>query len=199
MGHLRRLGFLAFTLGLLVTAPIAAAQEYATEAGDLEITLEVTYTVTISGEGYVGDSVVYVTLIPTDGSDEIDLGTLSTDEAGRFFGELAIPTGLEPGAATVAATGVTSAGATRVLSTQIVLGQEPGPAPVPSATSSTAPAPTSTTTDPPAQDTESTEIAAGASEDLSRDFDRILAARVLMFGVVALGGVWWWIYRAVKR
>ena len=199
MGHLRRLGFLAFTLGLLVTAPIAAAQEYATEAGDLDLTLEVTYTVTISGEGYVGDSVVYVTLIPADGSDEIDLGTLSTDEAGRFFGELAIPTGLEPGAATVAATGVTSTGATRVLSTQILLGQEPGPEPVPSATSSTAPAPTSTTTDPPAQDTESTEIATGASEDSSRDFDRILAARVLMVGVVALGGVWWWIYRAVKR
>ncbi len=147
----------------------------------------------------MGDSVVYVTLIPADGSDEIDLGTLSTDEAGRFSGELTIPTGLEPGAATVAATGVTSEGATRVLSTQIVLGQEPGPEPVPAATSSTAPAPTSTTTDPPAEDTESTEITAGASDDLNRDFDRILAARVLMIGVVALGGVWWWIYQAIKR
>ena len=101
-------------------APLAAAQEYAPETGDLELTKNL--ILTLSGDGFVGDSVVFVT-VTANGTDEvIDLGTLEVDSTGAFSGLITLPDDLEPGIHTISATGVTVDGATRVLSVEVSIG-----------------------------------------------------------------------------
>ena len=107
-----------------LSVPIAGAQQYEDEVGDLDLAVTVSITVTLSGDGYVGDSVVYVTLTSEDGEQVVELGTIPTDDQGRFFGEIVLPDDLEPGIYTIATTGVTGQGATRVLSTSVAVGHD---------------------------------------------------------------------------
>ncbi len=104
----------------LTVAPVAVAQEYAQETGDLELTKNL--ILTLSGDGFVGDSVVFVT-VTANGTDEvIDLGTLEVDSTGAFSGLITLPDDLEPGVHTISATGVTEDGATRVLLVEVSIG-----------------------------------------------------------------------------
>ena len=104
----------------LTAAPLAFAQEYAQETGDLELTRP--KVLTLSGDGFVADSVVFLTLTATGTDQVIDLGTLETDSTGAFSGSITVPDDLEPGMYTLSATGVTEDGATRVLSAEASLG-----------------------------------------------------------------------------
>ncbi len=104
----------------LTAAPLAFAQEYAQETGDLELTRP--KVLTLSGDGFVADSVVFLTLTATGTDQVIDLGTLETDSTGAFSGSITLPDDLEPGMYTLSATGVTEDGATRVLSAEASLG-----------------------------------------------------------------------------
>ena len=74
MARLRVWCLLAFIAGLMALAPLATAQEYASETGELDLDLTVVVTVTISGDGFVGDSVVYITLVPTAKKSKSTLG-----------------------------------------------------------------------------------------------------------------------------
>ena len=124
MKRLATVSLLMVWSAALSVAP-ALAQEYAQETGDLELTKSI--VLTISGDGFVGDSVVFLALT-LDGTDEvIDLGTLDTDPAGAFSGSITLPSDLAPGTYTISATGVTEDGATRVLSATISIGGEAAP------------------------------------------------------------------------
>ncbi len=104
----------------LTVAPVAVAQEYAEETGELG--LGRTVVLTLFGDGFVGDSVVFVT-VTANGTDQvIDLGTLEVDSTGAFSGLITLPDDLEPGVHTISATGVTEDGATRVLSVEMSIG-----------------------------------------------------------------------------
>ena len=79
----------------LMLAPVAIAQEYAQETGDLGLTKNV--ILTLSGDGFVGDSVVFVTATANGTNEVLDLGTLDVDSTGAFFGLITLPDDLEPG------------------------------------------------------------------------------------------------------
>ena len=104
----------------LTAAPLAFAQEYAQETGDLELTRP--KVLTLSGDGFVADSVVFLTLTATGTDQVIDLGTLETDSTGAFSGSITLPDDLEPGIHMISATGVAADGATRVLSVEVSIG-----------------------------------------------------------------------------
>ncbi len=200
MARLRVWCLLAFIAGLMTLTPLAAAQEYAGETGELDIDLTVVVTVTISGDGYVGASVVYITLVSDGEEDEIDLGTLATDDQGRFFGEITLPDGLGASSYTIIATGVTTQGATRVLSTTINVGPEPTLTATPPTSSTTSTISEATTTSRAERgdglDPIEAQLDPAAPDD---PFDRILLVRALTVGLVALGGAWWWLYRMAQR
>ena len=201
MARLRVWCLLAFIAGLMALTPLATAQEYASETGELDIDLTVVVTVAISGDGYVGDSVVYITLVSDGEEDEIDLGTLATDDQGRFFGEITLPDGLEASSYTIIATGVTAGGATRVLSTTINVGPEPSLASTTSTSSTTSTTEATTTSRAERGDgLDPIEAQQDPDPNIPDDpFDRILLVRALTVGLVALGGVWWWLYRVASR
>ena len=199
MARLRIWCLLAFIAGLMALTPLATAQEYASETGELDLDLTVVVTVTISGDGFVGDSVVYITLV-ADGEDEIDLGTLATDDLGRFFGEITLPNGLEASSYTIIATGVTAQGATRVLSTVINVGPEPSLTTTPPTSSTTSTTSEVTTTSRAERGNGLDPIEAQLDPDVPDDpFDRVLLVRALTVGLIALGSVWWWLYRVANR
>lgn len=200
MARLRVWCLLAFIAGLMALTPLATAQEYASETGELDIDLTVVVTVTISGDGYVGDSVVYITLVSDGAEDEIDLGTLATDDQGRFFGVITLPEGLEASSYTIIATGVTAQGATRVLSTAVNFGPEPTLTTTPPTSPTTSTTSGTTTTSRAARGDGLDPIEAQLDPAVPDDpFDRILLVRALTVGLVALGGVWWWLYRMANR
>ncbi len=200
MARLRVWCLLAFIAGLMALTPLAAAQEYASETGELDIDLTVVVTVAMSGDGFVGDSVVYITLVSDGEEDEIDLGTLATDDQGRFFGEITLPNGLEASSYTIFATGVTAQGATRVLSTAINVGPEPILTATPPTSSTTSTTSEATTTSRAERGDGLDPIEAQLDTDVPDDpFDRILLVRALTVGLVALGGAWWWLYRMAQR
>jgi hypothetical protein len=186
---------LFLAVGFLSLAPAASAQEYATETGPLELDVTVTVTLTIAGEGFVANSIVYVTA-SADGV-EIDLGTLPTDDQGRFFGEVSLPQDLDPGSFVIAATGVTAQGATLVLSTPLGVDSEVPALAASDTTSTSSSSPGSTTPRPPRGDgldpIETTE----APEELpggDRTGDLILIA-IVGASAIGINGVWWWLYR----
>jgi methionine-rich copper-binding protein CopC len=203
MGRILRRGMLATMLLWSLSVPVAHAQQYEDESGPLDVQVTVTVTVALAGDGFVRESVVYVTLVSPDADDPIDLGTIPTDDQGRFFGEITLEATLESGDYTIVATGVTGQGATRVLSTPITIGTDEISLTEPEATTTTltvsevtaAPSTTTSASDP----TDAAETVASPSPaEEDNPFDRILLVRVLVFGLVGLGGVWWWLYRAVK-
>ncbi len=196
MGNLWRVGLAALALGLAL-APTAWAQEYATETGELDVAIETTLTAQLSGQGYIGGSVVFVTLRLGDGSEEIELGTIDTDEAGRFVGEIVIPVELATESVTIAATGVTADGATRVLTAEISLVGEAAPDAQPMSTSSTSTSLSPTTTSAPSPEPPITDEVPADTDPAG--LDQLLLSRVVAAAIVALGGVWWWLYRAVNR
>jgi hypothetical protein len=186
-----------------LVVPAAHAQQYEDESGPLDLQVTVTVTITLSGDGFVRESVVYVTLTSPEADEPIDLGTIPTDDQGRFFGEITLAATLENGEYMISATGVTSQGATRVLSTPIVIGTDEIALVEPDATTTTLTVSevtaTSSTTEASSGTSDATELATPESPaDDDNPFDRILLVRVLMIGLVALGSVWWWLYRAVK-
>jgi len=203
MARLRVWSLLAFIIGLMALTPLATAQEYASETGELDIDLTVVVTVNISGDGFVGESVVYITLVSDGEEDEIDLGTLATDDQGRFFGEITLPDGLGASSYTIIATGVTAQGATRVLTTVINVGPEPTLTTIPPTSSTTSTISEATTTSRAERgdglDPIEAQLGPGGSDDPDDPFDRILLVRALTVGLVALGGVWWWLYRMAQR
>ena len=150
MRRLATVSLLMVWSAALSVAP-ASAQEYAQETGDLELTKSI--VLTISGDGFVGDSVVFLSLT-LDGTNEvIDLGTLDTDSTGAFSGSITLPDDLAPGTYTISATGVTEDGATRVLSATVSIGDNVTTASTTTTTvaetTTTTPATTTTTeTDP---------------------------------------------------
>ena len=200
MARLRVWFLLAFVSGLMALTPLATAQEYASETGELDLDLTVVVTVAISGDGFVGDSVVYITLVSDGEEDEIDLGTMATDDQGRFFGEITLPGDLAAGAYTISATGVTGQGATRVLSTAINVGPEPTLTSTPPTSSTTSTTSEATTTSRAERGDGLDPIEAQLDPEVPEDpFDRVLLVRALTVGLVALGGVWWWLYRMAQR
>ena len=74
MGRIARRSVLAAAVIWSLSVPIAGAQQYEDEVGDLDLAVTVSITVTLSGDGYVGDSVVYVTLISEDGEQVVAAG-----------------------------------------------------------------------------------------------------------------------------
>ena len=139
----------------LTVAPVAVAQEYAQETGDLELTKNL--ILTLSGDGFVGDSVVFVT-VTANGTDEvIDLGTLEVDSTGAFSGLITLPDDLEPGIHTISATGVTVDGATRVLSVEVSIGGDVTTGSTTTTTTTTTAVDTTATASAPAT-TEATEL-----------------------------------------
>ncbi len=200
MARLRVWCLLAFIAGLMALTPLATAQEYASETGELDLDLTVVVTVTISGDGFVADSVVYITLVADGEEVEIDLGTLATDDQGRFFGEITLPNGLEASSYTIIATGVTAQGVTRVLSTVINVGPEPSLTTTPPTSSTTSTTSEVTTTSRADRGDGLDPIEAQPDPDVPDDpFERVLLVRALTVGLIALGGVWWWIYRVANR
>lgn len=150
---------------------LAAAQEYAQETGDLELTKSI--VLTISGDGFVGDSVVFLALT-LDGTDEvIDLGTLDTDPTGAFSGSITLPDDLAPGTYTISATGVTEDGATRVLSATISIN---GDVTTASTTTTTAAETTTTTTSPTTTTTETEELPESATKALLAGLEAVRGA-----------------------
>ena len=109
----------------LIVAPAAVAQEYVGEAGDLDVTMS--ETPTLSGSGFAANSIVFLTLTVNVTGEVIDLGTLETDSMGAFSTSVAMPDGLEPGTSTLTATGVTPDGASRVLSANVTTAEDSGP------------------------------------------------------------------------
>lgn len=197
MGRVARRSLLAAAVIWSLGVPIANAQQYEDEVGDLDLEVTVSITVTLSGEGYVGDSVVYVTLTSDDGEQVVDLGTIPTDDQGRFFGDVTLPEGLEPGTYTIAATGVTSQGATRVLSAPVGVGQEIALAASTTTTSTTATV--SEVTARPQRGSGLEPLADSAAPEPDDDSsDRIFLASVLAASLIPLGGLWWWLYRSTK-
>ncbi len=193
-----RRGLIAAALISLLAAPAVQAQQYENETGDLDLEVTVTVTVALSGRGYVADSVVYVTITPIDGGEEIELGTIPTDDQGRFFGEIMLPDGLEPGTYRIAATGVTSQGATRVLSVHVGVGQELELAPVPEVSTTTSTRAVTATTRAERGDGLD-PLQPIDSEPSESPAERQVLATVLTAGLVALSGVWWLLYRSAKR
>jgi hypothetical protein len=100
------------TLAILVSAPTVAAQEYGESRGNLTVG----QFLELSGDGFSANSAVKVQLMNPGTGETIDLGTLTSDDAGRLAGSLTLPVGLGAGTYTLAATGVTRDGATRILS-----------------------------------------------------------------------------------
>ncbi len=194
-----RRGLIAAALISLLAAPaVQAQQQYENETGDLDLEVTVTVTVALSGLGYVADSVVYVTITPIDGGEEIELGTIPTDDQGRFFGEIMLPDGLEPGTYRITATGVTSQGATRVLSVHVEVGQELDVAPAPEVSTTTSTRVVTATTR--AERGDGLDPLQPIDSDPSESpVDRPVLATVLTAGLVALSGVWWLLYRSAKR
>ncbi len=138
----------------------------------LQLTLSV--ILTLSGDGFVGDSVVLVSLT-TDGTDEsIDLGTLATDSTGAFSGSVALPEGVGISAITLTATGVTEDGATRVLSAEL---------------STAAFAPTTTTTTPPSSTTSITSAATTTTSTTEAAPLPESVSRALLAGLAAVRDV----------
>jgi methionine-rich copper-binding protein CopC len=201
MGRIARRSVLAAAVIWSLSVPIAGAQQYEDEVGDLDLVVTVSITVTMSGEGYVGDSVVYVALTSEDGEQVVELGTIPTDDQGRFFGEIVLPDDLEPGTYTIAATGVTGQGATRVLSTSVAVGQDVALV----ATTTT----TSTTTVASSEVTATVRPQRGSgldplpeitpSEPDDDSSDRVFLANILAASLIPLGGLWWWLYRVTRR
>jgi methionine-rich copper-binding protein CopC len=186
-----------FAAVLLLVAP-AHAQEYATEYDDLALTTTVTITFELSGEGFVADSVVYVTA--TAGEVVLELGTIPTDDQGRFFGIITLPEDLEPGAYLIAATGVTPNGATRVLTSQVGVGVDLSVAPVADEPDTTTSSSATATTrvrgsglDP--IETTDTTIAAAPEPQADRDDPYVLIATALGFSIIGALAAWWWSYR----
>jgi len=196
MGQVARRSLLAAAVIWSLGVPVASAQQYEDEVGDLDLEVTVSITVTLSGEGYVGDSVVYVTLTSDDGEQVVELGTIPTDDQGRFFGDVALPEGLEPGTYTIAATGVTSEGATRVLSAPVGVGQEIALTASTTTTSTTAAV--SEVTARPQRGDGLDPLGDVTTDPDDNSPDRILLVRVLAASLVPLGGLWWWLYRATK-
>lgn len=104
----------------------AVAQEYAPETGDLEVEVTKPIILTLSGDGFVGDSIVLITLTANGTGTVIDLGTLDTNPRGAFSGSITLPEGLVAllNGYTISAIGVTEDGATRVLSAEVSVGGE---------------------------------------------------------------------------
>jgi hypothetical protein len=109
------------TMAIPAPAPIALAQEYGESHGPLTVS----QFLELSGDGFSASSAVKVQLTNSSTGETIDLGTLTADDAGRLAGSLTVPQGLAPGTYTLEATGVTSDGATRILSAGL---QTPGAA-----------------------------------------------------------------------
>ena len=200
MGRIARRSVLAAAVIWSLSVPIAGAQQYEDEVGDLDLAVTVSITVTLSGDGYVGDSVVYVTLISEDGEQVVEIGTIPTDDQGRFFGEIVLSDDLEPGIYTIATTGVTGQGATRVLSTSVAVGHN-----VALAASTTT---TSTTTVAASEVTVTVRPERGSGLDPLPEVppapdddssDQTLLVSVLAASLLPLGGLWWWLYRITRN
>jgi len=118
-------GLLTIATACLVAAPAAVAQEYVGEAGDLDVTMSATPTV--SGAGFAANSAVFLTLTVNSTGEVIELATLETDSLGTLSGSVMLPDDLEPGTFTLTATGVTEDGASRVLSATVTSADDSGP------------------------------------------------------------------------
>lgn len=127
MRHRGRVGMLVAVAGglvalsVMVLASVAVAQEYGGSTGQLRVAgLAVPRgSLEVSGEGFMADSVVRLMLTDKATGVTIDLGVLESDASGVLAASVALPAGLEPGAFALSATGVTTDGATRVLSADV--------------------------------------------------------------------------------
>jgi len=180
-------------LVVTLVGPTAAAQEYATETGDLELETTITVTITLSGDGFVPNSIVFVTA--TIDGVEIELGTIPTDELGAFAGEIVLPGDLEPGTYTIVATGVTEVGATRVLTSSLEHG-------LPEVVTEDITTTTRVSAGVVFRDRgsgleplETTEAAPSGDDGDEPGGNQALVAVVVGFTAAAGAGAWWWIFR----
>jgi hypothetical protein len=200
MGRLRRRLPIALVILFALTAPAASAQEYATETGELDLEVAVEIMVTLSGEGFVADSVVYVVAVTADG-DEFELGTLPTDDQGRFFGEILLPADLAGTSFTISATGVTAVGATRVLSAALGFGESPEliEAESPEDTSTTTAVATTTTRAERGDGLDPLETTGTTAPSGEPREDDVLFLGLVGGGLVGLAALWFWLYRMTQQ
>jgi hypothetical protein len=105
----------ALALSTLLTVSVAAAQEYGESVGDLMVG----YYLRVSGDGFSPGSEVRIQLTRNDTGETTNLGAAATDRGGTLAASVALPEGLEPGTYVLTATGVTTDGLTRTLSTEL--------------------------------------------------------------------------------
>jgi len=180
-------------LVVTLVGPTAAAQEYATETGDLELETSITITITLSGDGFVPDSIVFITA--TIDGVEIELGTIPTDELGAFAGEIVLPEDLEPGNYIISAAGVTEAGATRVLTTPLEHGLPEVAAEDTTTTTRVSTGVVFRDRGSGLEPLEDTEPPPSEDGDDESEGARMVVAVVIGFIATAGGGAWWWIFR----
>ncbi len=190
------LGLLILGSILLTVAPLASAQEYAQETGDLELTSSL--VITFSGDGYAADSSVLLTLTQDDSDGAIDLGTLEVDSEGILSGTITLPDGLSPGTYTLAATGLTEDGATRVLSASVAIEGDVTTGSTTTTTTTTTLAETTTTTEATTTSgtPSTTTVAPQPAPEPTGDSDLLVLILIGIIVIEAAGiGFMWWYYR----
>lgn len=201
MSHYVRVSMLLVALLLLLMAPMALAQEYGESLGDLGLPGPGPYTpgetVSFSGDGFLPDSDVYLTLLAATDGAITDVGVVTADSAGAIAGSFVVPLEAGDDNYTVSATGVTPDGVTRILSGAIEVAS---PEDEPEATTTTEAEVVAATETSAA--TTTTEAAVEVPEALPFEGDDDggsntgLVITVGLLLLLAVGGVLWWRYRA---
>ncbi len=200
--HLRVTLLLAM-MGVLLTGAAASAQPYGASLGDLLSPVGAYApgdTVSVTGDGFLADSAVEITLLANVDGSVFELGSATASASGAVDATAVLPMELEAGSYTVSATGVTEDGATRVLSSEIdIVAEEPATTTTTTvATAETTAAPSTTTTEA-ALESEAPEALPFPEDDADGGSSTGLFVGGGALILLAVGGFTWWRYRAATR